>query len=1142
MILLSPVCLLTFSLFSLGFAFQPSTRWTHSFTFGQSDLAVGLRAVAHRGQAVSTCLVRGNKVEVRQGPRSIHQRISHVDVTIRELQNAQSVANVHTTLAEAAANRNIKLVHVNQAIGRLAVLGGTSMDVDRLLKSLAEHGLTPDVFTYATAIAACSDKRTQQADWRRAVTLLHDMQAGGLTPDGVCYGAAAAACARGRSNAAAEAALALVERFKADLGAAEAFEAVPENTKGSIHSQAAGDVRKQGSLSRSTSHVYVSAMKACGHAGRWEASLQLFDELGELEGEKKHRSAFAWTAAVAACGSAGQWQRAIGLLDEMANELGTVTPASGRQQRSSESYLGDPTATYNAAITACGRAGQWQTALAVFNRIRPEVTSEDTPALSPRNAPSSLATSHASSLPSDSSTSFAGAAGAAAVRSGPAAKTVVPSDAALAAALVMLRLYTPGLGHQKLTAALHVAQPFWAVNAQRVRRTMKLAHLAPGAPPPSNKALSQLLDVSQSLTSPEKQQTPSEPLSARAHALREAATAYKYDAALEMAEVEDAAAAADAEAARVAAFQAEIVVEVKAQTSAAEAAKMAKLEAEAAAKEARRAALACGASADLVSYNACLGALERGHQACLAMQLFQELVDLSAPVKRRPSKPSQNDGASSSLHSRRRRIEAPDRVSVNAVLSALARVGDWTRAMEVAETHLDGMAPVMATVRADNFAYVDQMGTGKLLFSTAETAASTSGLRSSSPLPAPDRATFTLLAKACCMGGEPWLGLEMKAALHQRLGQEADPTLLRTLICACEDAQKQTNTPSSKASQHDTTPTQRANALPMAGKSLVQAALMLREELQQLAPRELVRRSHSERRAAAAARSRLGATAAPVSGEGARSLSSASSSPPPSSDRAGVARAAARATAAGTTINDRKLRELGFTSGESPGVVSQWSFARQAIDDVVLEAKARKEQPPSKGDIAEVSASHILDEFDKEFNGAGGVVDSSRNDNGSGNDDAALEIELEGVLDDLGRAVCTCLLLFLPSFVLQTYNYFETIHALRANVSYSSLNLFLDLCLSLLTSLYQVQGYRTSESSAMRAIQEAPTIEALDAAFDKMTNAGLSMTLWHFNAAIATAGTSRVWNWVHAKLLWWGEGSIQCWTHFASILEALSNN
>ena len=40
----------------------------------------------------------------------------------------------------------------------------------------------------------------------------------------------------------------------------------------------------------------------------------------------------------------------------------------------------------------------------------------------------------------------------------------------------------------------------------------------------------------------------------------------------------------------------------------------------------------------------------------------------------------------------------------------------------------------------------------------------------------------------------------------------------------------------------------------------------------------------------------------------------------------------------------------------------------------------------------------------------------------------------------------------------------------------------------------------------MRAIQEAPTVEALDAALDKMINAGLSVTLWHSNAAIATAG------------------------------------
>jgi hypothetical protein len=45
----------------------------------------------------------------------------------------------------------------------------------------------------------------------------------------------------------------------------------------------------------------------------------------------------------------------------------------------------------------------------------------------------------------------------------------------------------------------------------------------------------------------------------------------------------------------------------------------------------------------------------------------------------------------------------------------------------------------------------------------------------------------------------------------------------------------------------------------------------------------------------------------------------------------------------------------------------------------------------------------------------------------------------------------------------------------------------------------------------MRAIQEAPTVEALDAALDKMTNAGVSVTLWHSNAAIATAGSVCAW-------------------------------
>jgi hypothetical protein len=57
----------------------------------------------------------------------------------------------------------------------------------------------------------------------------------------------------------------------------------------------------------------------------------------------------------------------------------------------------------------------------------------------------------------------------------------------------------------------------------------------------------------------------------------------------------------------------------------------------------------------------------------------------------------------------------------------------------------------------------------------------------------------------------------------------------------------------------------------------------------------------------------------------------------------------------------------------------------------------------------------------------------------------------------------------------------------------------------------QVEEYRTSESAAMRAIQEATSLPALDAALASMARAGLAPTLWHYNAAIATAGERLAW-------------------------------
>jgi pentatricopeptide repeat protein len=977
------------------------------------------------------------------------------------------VADVHAALADPSLK--LKLVHVNQAIGRCGAVGGAASDIDRLITSLAEHELLPDVYTYATAIAACSNKRAQQADWRRAVALLRNMQAThGLAPDGVCYGAAVAACAQGRTNAAAEAALALVAQFASELRQADATTALEgrsrDSSGGAAPSSAVG-FTASAELSSSAAHVYVSAMKACGHAGKWQASLRLLQELGTLQQPGgSARSAFAWTAAVAACGSAGQWRQAVALLDDMAAEL----------RASAAPFQGDPTAAYNAAITACGRAGQWAAALAVFDRIRPaEAAAAEAAAAGPPSS-SSSSRAFAPPLPSYASASVAGSFARAAAP--PSAAAVVPSDAALAAALVTLRLSTPGLGHQKLTAALHGAQPAWAVNAQRVRRTMKLAQLAPGAPPPANKP-------------PPPPPPQRQPLSARAQALRAAATAYKYDPAAETAEVAAAAAAVDA----AAAFQAAVVVEVAAQATAAEAAA-----AEAALAVARRAAAsACGARADLVSYNACLGALERGQQAHRASALFRELQRLSSASRGRREGGRWITSPPSSAA-----LAPPDRVSVNALLSALARGGDWVQAMEVAEANLAGMGPAVAAMRAGDPAAVARAAAEAP--AEAASAAEAAAVAQAPavpplPLPSPDRTTFTLLAKACCLGGQPWLALEAKAAMRRRLGLEADATLLRTLICVCEDGHAG---PRLNLSLRDApTPLAAADGAAAAAllpaRSLAQTALVLREELRRVAPNELVRRSHGERRAAAAARDREGPSTSLAGG----AATGAVSSPSP------LASAGAAATGGG------KLRELGFTSGEGPGVVARWSFARRAVDEAVAEAKAEAkatdaQQAPAATESAALRAvgmnaghsSRVADKKDKAQVVEGDDDDDGgeAEEDGDDEDGAALEEELEGVLDDLGLAVHTT---NTPTPTTKKHRI--------AGMCYITGRLAHFVLRLLFAS--QVEEYRTSESAAMRAIQEATSLPALDAALASMARAGLAPTLWHYNAAIATAGERLAW-------------------------------
>lgn len=87
--------------------------------------------------------------------------------------------------------------------------------------------------------------------------------------------------------------------------------------------------------------------------------------MAEMRAEGVAPDAFTFTTAITACGKAGQWERALGLLEEM--EGVWQTPEEGGQH--SPVAIAPNVAAINAAISACARAGQAERALGLLNRM-----------------------------------------------------------------------------------------------------------------------------------------------------------------------------------------------------------------------------------------------------------------------------------------------------------------------------------------------------------------------------------------------------------------------------------------------------------------------------------------------------------------------------------------------------------------------------------------------------------------------------------------------------------------------------------------------------------------------------------------------------------------------------------------------------
>ena len=271
--------------------------------------------------------------------------------------------------------------------------------------SMREHGLKPDALTYAAAISCCSRDEAEEG-WSVALSLLEEMKSEGVAPDLVTYGAAIAACSAAARWKEAVEVLDSMEAAGVTPDVVCYSSCISALGRGDRCDEALGLLSKleQHATVRPNTIAYNAAISACERSGRWVDALRLFESM-RSRGAECAPNTVSLNAAISACEKGGQWQKAMELLEG----YGSETSASSSLGRDAASYtaamsalstsarlIADPSeselqdvgerargllerieaagirpdaATYNAAISALEKAGQWQGALELYRQM-----------------------------------------------------------------------------------------------------------------------------------------------------------------------------------------------------------------------------------------------------------------------------------------------------------------------------------------------------------------------------------------------------------------------------------------------------------------------------------------------------------------------------------------------------------------------------------------------------------------------------------------------------------------------------------------------------------------------------------------------------------------------------------------------------
>eukprot|EP00965_Chrysotila_dentata_P223647 6193696-Pleurochrysis_carterae.AAC.3 len=181
---------------------------------------------------------------------------------------------------------------------------------------MQSEGLPPDTITFTSAIGACA----KSGDYGQALSLLEMMRSAELQPNTITYSNVISAC----------------ERAGEWRGALRLLQQMQEEGVGV-------DLM-----------VINAAIGACARAGEWERAVSLLEEEMKSQGIApdviSHNGVLT---ALAKARPAAEWQRALAYVEEMPSRGATPDLVS-----------------YNVVLSALGRAGEWERALELLQRMR----------------------------------------------------------------------------------------------------------------------------------------------------------------------------------------------------------------------------------------------------------------------------------------------------------------------------------------------------------------------------------------------------------------------------------------------------------------------------------------------------------------------------------------------------------------------------------------------------------------------------------------------------------------------------------------------------------------------------------------------------------------------------------------------------